>query len=241
MIFLYKHFAEIYERLNVSANYVVRANYVLSLFEKFDKKPTLLLDLCCGTGSFTKEFHNNKIDCIGVDISPDMLNIAKEKSPALFICQEAENLELYGTVDGAVCMLDSVNHITNKRNLKKAFSKVHLFLEPERLFIFDINTPYKHKEILANNAFNFDEEDFFAAWQNEKEKNGTRIYIDIFKKSGEGYTRFSEEFFERSYSVKEIKEILKETGFKLEGVFDDMSLSGPKQKSQRLYFVARRK
>ena len=170
-----------------------------------------------------------------------MLNIAKEKSPALFICQEAENLELYGTVDGAVCMLDSVNHITNKRNLKKAFSKVHLFLEPERLFIFDINTPYKHKEILANNAFNFDEEDFFAAWQNEKEKNGTRIYIDIFKKSGEGYTRFSEEFFERSYSVKEIKEILKETGFKLEGVFDDMSLSGPKQKSQRLYFVARRK
>ena len=58
MIFLYEHFAEIYERLNVNADYAGRADYVLRLFEKIDKKPTLLLDLCCGTGSFTKEFHN---------------------------------------------------------------------------------------------------------------------------------------------------------------------------------------
>ncbi len=241
MIFLYEHFAEIYEKLNVSADYENRAEYVLSLFERFDKKPTLLLDLCCGTGSFTKEFYKHNIDCIGVDISPDMLNIAKEKSPALFICQKAEELELYGTVDGAVCMLDSINHITNKRQLKKAFKKVHLFLEPERLFIFDINTIYKHKEVLGNNAFNFDDEEFFAAWQNEKEKNGTRIFIDIFKQNGEVYKRYSEEFFERSYSVKEIKDLLKETGFKTLGVFDDMSFSSPKQKSQRLYFVAKRK
>lgn len=238
---MYEHFAEVYEKLNFSADYENRANYVLSLFEKFDKKPTLLLDLCCGTGSFTKEFYNKKIDCIGVDISPDMLNIAKEKSPALFICQEAENLELFGTVDGAVCMLDSINHITCKRKLKKAFQKVHLFLEPERLFIFDINTPYKHKEILSNNAFNFDEEDFFVAWQNEKKANGTHIYIDIFKRDGENYKRFSEDFFERSYEISEIKNMLNKTGFETVAIFDDMSFKKPHKKSERIYFVARRK
>ena len=241
MINLYGHFANVYDILNVNADYKNRAEYVLELFKKFNKTPTLLLDLCCGTGSFTCEFLKHGIDCIGVDSSDNMLNIAREKSSALFILQKAQELELYGTVDGAVCMLDSINHITNLNHLKKAFKNVHLYLEPECLFIFDINTPYKHKQILGNNAFNFDYEDFFAAWQNEQEKNGVRIYIDIFEKDGDKYNRFSEDFFERTYTKEQIKKLLKESGFECLAVFDDMKFTPPKKTSERIYFVAKRK
>ena len=237
---MYEHFAEVYDILNKNANYLERTNYVLKLFKKFDRKPSLLLDLACGTGSFTNEFLKQDVDVIGVDSSQYMLSCAREKSNALFICQKAEELELFGTVDGAICMLDSINHITTKKALKKVFERVHLFLEPERLFIFDINTPFKHKEILANNAFNFNQSDFFVAWQNEALKNGTHIYIDIFKKNGESYNRFSEDFYERAYSVKEIEELLIKTGFKVLAKFDDLSENVPHNKSERIYFVAKR-
>lgn len=237
---LYERFADVYDILNQNAEYERRAGYVLGIFEKFDKIPSLMLDLACGTGSFTEQFLRRGIDVIGVDQSEDMLMRAREKCSALFICQKASELELFGTVDGAVCMLDSVNHITDYDELLASFKRVHLFLEPGRLFVFDVNTAYKHQNILGDNAFNFDCPDFFAAWQNERTEYGTHIYIDIFRKKGGLYERFSEDFYERAYSGAEIEDLLKKSGFELLAVYDDLSLRPPAEKSERLYYVARR-
>lgn len=238
---MYEYFANVYDELNRKANYKKRSEYVLKLFRLYgEKMPTLLLDLCCGTGEFTKEFVKNKIDVIGVDLSEDMLNIARSKCNSLFICQKASELDLYGTVDGAVCMLDSLNHITSKYELLKTFKKVSLFLEKDKLFIFDVNTVYKHKNILANNAFCFDKEDYFAVWQNETKNNKTEIFIDIFKKNGENYTRYSESFFERAYTDDEIKDFAKKSGFVVLDIFDDLTFLKPNEKSERLYYILKK-
>jgi ubiquinone/menaquinone biosynthesis C-methylase UbiE len=86
------------------------------------------------------------------------LSVAREKSAeqgndVLYLCQDAAKLDLYGTVDGAICCLDSLNHITDYDKFCEAVSRVSLFLEKDRLFIFDVNTVYKHKEVLGNNTF----------------------------------------------------------------------------------------
>lgn len=238
---MYQDFAKYYDELNKFADYKNRAEYVRKLFKKYDRLPTLLLDLCCGTGSFTKEMLDASIDTVGVDVSEEMLNIAMKKCEALFICQKAEELDLFGTVDGAICMLDSVNHITDKKNLKKVFKNVRLFLEKDRLFIFDINTKYKHENVLADNCFNYFLRDDFIAWTNCRNKKGTHIYIDIFSKVDSLYKRSSVDFFERVYSVEELSEMLNKSGFSVVAVHDDMTFSLPHDKSERLYIVARAK
>lgn len=239
----YCAFSEFYDEFMQDVQYNKRAEYILSLFEKFDIKPSLLLDVACGTGEFSKEFSQKGIDVIGTDISPEMLSKAREKCPEnLFLLQSAEELDLYGTVDGAVCLMDSLNHITDYEVLKKAFKKISLFLEPQRLFVFDINTIYKHKEILGNNAFVLENEDIFCSWQNQTDEDFlTEISLDFFCALEDGtYERATDEFCERGYTKEQIYEALNEAGFKILAIYDDLSFSEPKEDSERVYYVVRK-
>lgn len=239
----YAAFSEFYDEFMENVEYNKRADYIFSLFEKFDRKPSLLLDVACGTGEFSKEFINKNIDVIGTDISPEMLNIAREKCPeTLFLLQSAEELDLFGTVDGAVCLMDSLNHIVEFENFKKAIAKISLFLEPERLFIFDVNTPYKHKEILGDNAFVLENENVFCTWQNQTDENLlTEISLDFFclKENGD-YERTCDDFSERAYTIEQIEEALVEAGLEIIKIYDDLSFSEPKEDSQRVYYITKK-
>ena len=243
----YNDFAFVYDALMGDADYPKRSRYILKLFKKFESVPTLLLDVACGTGNFSMEFAKTGFEVIGTDMSEDMLSVAREKSQEagldiLYLCQKAEELDLYGTVDGAICCMDSINHITDKKVLSKALKKISLFLEKDKLFIFDVNTPYKHREILGNNTFVFEEEGVFCVWQNNynKKRCETAIKLDFFCESENGYARSHEEFFERAYTEEEIKMMLKSADFKVEAVFDDMTFNEPKEQSERVFFVCRK-
>ena len=243
----YSEFANIYDRLMMDADYEGRSEYIKALFEKFGKKPSLLLDLACGTGKFSRIFANDGIEVIGVDSSEEMLSVAKETAEQeginiLFLCQEADELDLYGTVDGAVCLMDSINHITDKKILQKAFDKVSLFLEKDCLFIFDVNTLYKHKEILGDNTFVFEEDGVFGVWQNSfDEKSGTTdIFLDFFEERDGLYKRYSDEFNERAYSEEELCEMLKKSGFEILEILGDLKLQKPEFQEVRIFFIAKK-
>lgn len=245
----YNDFAYVYDRLMSDVDYNKRTEYLLRLFEKYGKKPTLLLDLACGTGGFSIPMAKKGIEVIGVDMSEDMLCLARENSinadtSILFLCQKAEELDLYGTVDGAICCLDSLNHITDINLLKKAIEKVSLFLEKDCLFIFDLNTQYKHKYVLADNTFIIEEDNIYCIWQNKYNEslNSTNITLDFFVKNCDNsYSRSGEDFFERAYSKEEIEAILKDCGLELLAVFDDMTENPLTESSERAIFVTKKK
>lgn len=242
----YDLFADYYDRLMEDADYPARTEYLLSLFERHDRRPTLLLDAACGTGSFSLEFAVRGIEVIGADPAPNMLAVARDRADRadldiLFLCQPAAGLELYGTVDGAVCCMDSLNHVTAYEELCRSLARIALFLEPGRLFIFDMNTPYKHRELLADNAFVYELEDLYLVWQNETEEGLTHITLDFFIPGEDGrYARGCETFSERAYSAEEIERALDGAGLALEAVYDDMTLEPPHPDSDRLVYVARR-
>lgn len=244
----YDDFSVCYDSLMSDADYSARAKRVLDLFDSYDRRPTLLLDLACGTGAFSYELADKGIDVIGVDCSDGMLAAATQKLPQgatnpLFLNQCAEELELFGTVDGAICMMDSLNHITEYENFKKALGRVSLFLEKDRLFIFDVNTPYKHEQVLGNNTFVKEDESTFCVWQNEYEGNGlTNIYLDLFVNTNdENYQRYYEEFSERAYSADQIKAALTDAGLEVVATFDDMTQNPPTEKSERITYIVRKK
>ncbi len=243
----YDIFSKYYDAFTEDVDYKGKTEHICEIFKRYDRLPTLLLEVGCGSGNFSRCFYKNGIDVIGVDISEGMLSVAKEKAEKekqdiLYLNQSADELDLFGTVDGAVCLLDTVNHIVSKRQLQESFNKISLFLEKDRLFVFDVNTEYKQKEILGNNTFVLENEEVYLVWQNfwDNSRKISNIELDFFEKENDGYKRETVEFSERVYSKDQLKQMLKKAGLQLIAVHCENGFSRPGAKTQRSIYVARK-
>lgn len=244
----YAVFAQYYDRLMNKVNYQERAGYLCSVLEKHGHEAGLVLDLACGTGSLTVELAQRGMDIYGIDASMEMLSEAQQKAAEkglsiLFLCQKMQNLDLYGTVDTVFCSLDSINHLSLEKDWRRTFEKISLFMNPGGCFIFDCNTVYKHREILADNTFVYDTGDVFCVWQNALEKKTDRVSIslDFFTRRQDGlYNRSTEHFYERAFPVETIKAFLQDAGLVPEKIYEDMTFNEPEEDTQRLLFVARK-
>lgn len=240
---MYNDFAYVYDRLINDVDYKEWADYYFKIFQRYGLNPKLGLDLGCGTGNLTVELANRGIEMTGVDISEDMLMVAREKSEGLdilYLNQDMTEFELYGTVDFIVSSLDCINYITDKRNLIKVMKLANNYLEPGGLFIFDINTRYKLENVIGDNTFILEDDDCFCSWQNEYDKRRklSDFYLTFFLKDGENYTRFDEHHTERAYEIEEIKSLIESSGMRLLKVYHNLSFESPKKNSERVFFVA---
>lgn len=246
----YRDFAFFYDLLMKNADYESRFGYIIGLLAENGIGEGILLDMACGTGTLSKMFAQKGFDVVGIDASEEMLSRAQEKKleenfDALFLCQKMEELDMFGTVDAAVCTLDSLNHVTEKEKIREIFRRVALFMNDNGLFIFDVNTLYKHRRVLENNAFVFDTENVFCVWQNTllEDKETTQINLDIFEGDEEEedvYIRYSEEFFERGYELDFLKKTLENYRFEVVGIYDDMTKEPVREDSERAIFVCKK-
>lgn len=244
---MYKNFAYVYDKLMYDVDYAAWADYIEEIFKKQGLKPGLVLDLGCGTGSLCMEMAKRGYDMIGIDLSEDMLSCARDKSSAagldiLYLNQDMTEFELYGTVDAILCLMDSINYVTSKKDVKKVFKLVKNYLNPGGLFIFDINTEYKLENILGNNVFYDVGEDITYIWQNRYDRRSATCEFDLtfFVKEEDTYRRYEELHLERAYPVEEMKQLIKESGLVLEGVYNDLSFKRRTAKSQRVFFLCRK-
>lgn len=240
----YNSFASVYDELTENVEYEKRAEYINTLLTNRGINGGILLDLACGTGTLSNHLSKFGYDMILVDSSPEMLDRARDKNKdALILCQSMTELDLYGTINACVCSLDSVNHLLKPCDVKAMFSKVALFTEKGGAFIFDVNTEYKHREILGNNTFVYETDSAYLVWQNSYKRKFSvvDIKLDIFAQKGNMYERESEFFSERAYKLEDIEKWLCESGFGDIELYDDLSFDGPKQDSQRVYFSAVKK
>lgn len=243
----YAFFARFYDSLTKNVAYTSRADYLCRVLEHWQHEPGLTLDLACGTGTLTIELAKRGLDIYGIDGSMDMLSEAQRKAAdeglsLLFLCQQMQRLDLYGTVDTVFCVLDSINHLITEKDVQKAFDRVSLFMNPGGLFVFDVNTPYKHREILGDHTFVYDTENVFCVWQNtlEPKTDRVRISLDFFEREGEVYHRSSEHFSERAYELTALQEMLQKADLEPLAVYGDMTLEPPTEDCQRAVFVARK-
>ena len=244
----YSYFADYYDDLTGNVDYSSKADYLQKLMQRHGHNFGLTLDLACGTGTMTIELKKRGIDIFGADMSSDMLSQAQMKASEeglniLFLCQKMQKLELFGKIDTCICTLDSVNHITSKDELTDAFSKVAQYLAEDGLFVFDANTVYKHKCILGDNCYIYDNKNVFCAWQNNYNEKNNKVIItlDFFEPEGEAYVRTSEQFAERAYTRDEMSEMLEKAGMRIEAVYDDMTFNPPQETAQREIYVVRKR
>ncbi len=245
----YNFFSGVYDTLTENVNYAARAQYIADLLAENGITGGILLDLACGTGTLSVEMSKRGYEVIGVDASGEMLSVAMNNAAEsgesiMFLCQMMQELDLYGTINAAICTLDSINHLTDEEDVQATFDKVSLFTEPGGIFIFDINTEYKHRCVLGNNTFVYDLDDVYCVWQNTLDENDNTVQIDldIFEEIEDGiYERMQESFCERAYPLSDIKSMLTKAGFETVAVYDELTRNEPHEKSERLFVIARKK
>jgi len=264
---MYNDFARIYDKLQPDSIYEKFADYIEKILRrggvlpptektpapsghplykrglKKTQKTPIILDLACGTGRLTALLANRGYDMIGIDISAEALELARERVPSdtLLLQQDMTSFELYGTVDAIVCCFDSVNYITNLRDLKKCFKLCENYLNTDGLLIFDINTTYKFEKILADNTFIYDYEDIFCAWENNYSKGKNEFHLTFFEKQGELFQKFEETHIQRCYEMKEIKNIFEDLKMSILDCYHEFSFKPYKKNSERVFFVAEKK
>jgi ubiquinone/menaquinone biosynthesis C-methylase UbiE len=240
----YSDFAGFYDCLMNDFDYNSLAEYYNRLIQEQGITHGILLDLACGTGTLSVLMAEHGWDVIAVDSSPEMLCNAKPHDGVSYICQDMTELDLYGTINAAVCSLDGLNHLLVETALQKVLERVSLFMEGGGVFVFDVNTIYKHETILGNNTIVKQAEDVYCVWQNCCENNGiVDITLDIFekfaRKSAE-YRRQSVEIREKAYELDTICKICERSGFDIVGRYDFMTNAKAHSKSEKVVFVCKK-
>ena len=214
----YRFLAPWYDKLTGDVPYARFADFYEAEFRRNGGEFKLLLDLCCGTGTLTDVLSRRGYEMIAVDSSVEMLMEAQSKSagletPPLFLCQDAAALDLYGTVDAAVCSLDGMNYIPPE-DLPEVFRRLRLFVRPGGLLIFDIRTP-EFLRSLDGNVFVDEQEDVLCLWRADFEEALPAIIygMDIFSRQGRLWQRESEEHVEYAHEPAALQTLLEQTGF----------------------------
>ena len=230
-----------YDSLTGDVPYDSFAEYYESLFRADGGEFSLIADLCCGTGTIACLMAQKGYDVIGIDASEDMLSVAMQKSSEaglspLFICQNAEELDLYGTVDAAYSSLDSINYLPAEL-LPEVFRRLHLFIRPGGLFVFDIRSPEWLRSLDGSTSVDEQEGLLCLCRTDYDEDDASVTYgIDIFSRSGKLWQRSCEEHTEYVHEPEALTALLLSAGF------EDISISstGPQGELGRLFFSCRR-
>jgi ubiquinone/menaquinone biosynthesis C-methylase UbiE len=221
-----------------------------AVLERFSAKPQKILDLACGEGTFAVFMAKKGFQVTGVDQSSQMLQIASEKAKkenvnVEFHLHDMRSLSFEKKFDLVTCWYDSLNYLLELEDLEKAFAGVWRALKRGGLFVFDMNTIYGLAVNWQQHPCNVQQDtaELFEIHRTsyDFDKNIAILRITGFVKEGNGWTRIDEEHKERGYSVEEIKQSLKKTGFQELACWGSMKeMSEPKPDSGRVWFVVQK-
>lgn len=243
----YGRFAGVYDIFMDNVNYGEWTDYIIEALVQDGIKDGLVLELGCGTGTVTEMLADAGYDMIGIDNSEEMLAEAMEKRAEsghdiLYLLQDMQDFELYGTVRAVVSVCDSMNYVTEPEDLEYVFALVNNYLDPGGLFIFDMNTVYKYQEMIGDSTIAENREEGSFIWENTyDEESGINEYaLTLFLPDTDGrYEKVEEVHYQRAYPLEQIKTLLQSSGLKLLAVYDAYTRDAPRADSGRLTFIAK--
>jgi SAM-dependent methyltransferase len=243
----YGRFAGVYDVFMDNVNYREWADYIIETLAQDGIRDGLVLELGCGTGTVTEMLADAGYDMIGIDNSEEMLAEAMEKRAEsghdiLYLLQDMQDFELYGTVRAVISVCDSMNYLTDEEDLEYLFALVNNYLDPGGLFIFDMNTIHKYRDVIGDTTIAEDREDGSFIWENSYDReNSLNIYeLALFLPREDGlYEKCEEEHVQKAYSIEAIKAMIVKAGMELVAVYDAYTHNPGDENCERLTFVAR--
>lgn len=217
--------------------------------DALNEEKNLVVELGCGTGSFTQVMKNRGYDIMGIDMSPEMLNLAREKSAnaglnIMYLEQDMRELDLYCTAGTIVSVCDSVNYVLEDEEIIETFRLVNNFLYPGGVFIFDFNTLHKYRDVIGDTTIAENREDCSFVWDNyyDDESHINEYDLTIFARVDEEkdlFARSVETHYQRGYTLDEMKGFVEAAGLSFVTAIDADTHEDPTDDSERIYIVAR--
>jgi len=244
----YRELAAVYDGLMDHVDFGKITDFYLGAARRFAWEGRRILDLACGTGTIALELLKRGYAVTGVDQSQEMLAIADEKIYAAgyrpeLINQDMTKLKLPQQYDMVLCAFDSLNYLLTERELERTFNRVRRCLKPGGLFLFDLHSEYKLKEVFGNNTFTYSGEEYAYIWRNRYQagKAISHMMLDIFIATADGLYRRAQEYHrERYYDEDAIRRICEKTDFKVLAVYGDQKYRKPKPTTERIYYVVKK-
>ncbi len=213
----YTSLAKCYDIFMDDTPYDEWLDYVIKVFERYKVPKELVLDLGCGTGTFTRMLSKKGYDMIGVDASCDML------------------------VRAVVSICDSINYLLSDEDVITTFKLVENYLDKDGIFVFDFNTVYKYREVIGDCTIAENRDDFSFIWENfySDEDRINEYDLTIFSKEGELYSKSMETHYQRGYTLSQMKQFIKEAGLEFLEASDADTKEDVSDTSQRIHIVAK--
>ena len=236
-----------YDAFMQDVDYGAWCDFYEEAFHRFSTdKVENLADMGCGTGNITVPMAKRGYSVTALDLSEEMLALAEQKSQqegadVRFLCSDMRSFNLGFRTDAAISSFDCINYLLKATDVEAAFYRAHENVKPGGLFIFDVATPYKYKNVLGGNSFVFENDDVFMTWENYfNEKSGIcDFYLTFFVREGKLWRREEEEQHQRSYSLNTIRKALKNTGFSVLCECGDIDFSPLCEESERAFFICK--
>lgn len=246
----YESFALVYDDLMQHVPYDSWIRFIETIFEKHQIKPRTILDLGCGTGEMTLRLSENGYLLTGVDQSSDMLAVAAQKSlerklPVTWVEQDITVLKTQQAYDVVVSFCDVFNYLTEENDVRKAFQHVHSSLKEGGFFIFDVHSQKYVNDVLIGKSFSDADEQISFIWVchsgNQPDEVEHELTFFVHDQKTSLYRRFDEVHIQRTFPMETYKKWLDAAGFEVAGIYGDYSLNRPDEKSDRLFFVSKKK
>lgn len=248
---VYHAFAEIYDQVMRDVDYESWAKHIIRLTERFDVQVHKILELACGTGGHALHLARMGYALTGVDRSPTMLRIAREKQEkfGITVNWQQGDMDSFSSIglehdyDLITCLYDSLNYLLDEEGIRRCFQEVHTHLRPGGGFIFDVTTEYNLLQNFSGYTFAENFENASYIWENEYDiiNKICASKVTIFANLQGNYQKFIEVHRQKVYPNSLLLEVLQDTGFELGGYFHDLTEKPAKRECERIHFVCKKK
>lgn len=245
----YTSFAYVYDEYMDNIPYSEWCEYLIELLkEQSVPDDGLIADLGCGTGTVTQILDDAGYECIGIDLSEDMLAIASEKMydadrQIVYTLQDMRDFALPYEVDAMTSIGDSMNYITTQEDLAKVFKCAYEGLIAGGVFIFDLKTIHFFRDVLADNTYAENRDDSAFIWANsfdEKSMNNCYDLAVFIKNDDNTFERYEENHYQHGFYNEEVINAAKEAGLSVVAVYDAFTHNEPCEESERLYYILKK-
>ena len=244
----YESFAGVYDLFMDNIDYPAWCTYLIGILKEYGIEDGLIAELGCGTGSMTELLAAEGYDMIGIDNSPDMLEVAQEKRvesglDILYLMQDMREFELYGTVRAVVSICDCMNYILEEEDLLEVFCLANNYLDPGGVFIFDLNTLFKYEQ-LGESVIAENREESSFIWENWYDPADQVNEYDLtlfIREESDLYRKYEELHYQKAYELEQVKELLLQAGMEFVAAYDAFTHDPVTAESERMYIIARPK
>jgi 2-polyprenyl-3-methyl-5-hydroxy-6-metoxy-1,4-benzoquinol methylase len=244
---IYGAFASVYDIMQYDIDYENWIEQIKAIAGKYSTGARSMLELACGTGTIGIGLSKKGYLVEALDLSEDMLTVAQSKAydagvKMRFYHQDMVSFNTKKTYDVIFCMCDGLNYILDEASVGKVFENVIKHLNPGGLFICDLSSKYKLKEIIGNRTFaeTFDQAAYI--WENEFDAltNQLAFTLTLFIEEDDGYQRFEEFHTQKAHENEAVLAIANQN-FNVLEILDGDTFEVLQETSQRVCFIMKRK